>query len=239
MRMIGIIGGMSEQATTLYYAHLNERTRLQFGGLRQAPCIIWSVDFQEILDLAQQGRWDKIAGILGNAGKKLEAAGAEVLIIAANTMHKVADEVQSMVSIPLLHIADVTADAIKKAGFSHPGLLATRATIEQEFYLGRLRKQFGLNVIIPNEIDRAEVQHVIFDELCKGIVRSESKANYLRIISRLREQGADSLILGCTEIGMLLAPEDVSLPMFNTAFLHANAALDFAMADQAEVSMVR
>jgi aspartate racemase len=238
MRMIGIIGGMSEQATALYYAHLNERTRLLFGGLRQAPCIIWSVDFQEILELAQQGRWDKIGNILGNAGKKLEAAGAEVLIIAANTMHKVADDVKSMVNIPLLHIADVTAAAIKKAGFSRPGLLATRVVTEQEFYVGRLREQFGLDVIIPNEIDRTEVQRAIFDELCKGIVRPASKASYLRIISRLSEQGADCLILGCTEFGMLLAPEDVNLPMFNTAFLHVNAALDFAMAGRAQVSVV-
>jgi aspartate racemase len=228
MRTIGIIGGVSEQSTAIYYARLNEQSRLRCGRLTQVPCIIWSLNFEEIHQLQQKNDWASIGALLADTGKLLVKAGAECLIIAANTLHKVADLVASTVDVPLLHVADITASAIKAAKLSKPILLATRYTMEQNFYVDRLRSR-ELDILIPEESERIEIHRIIFDELCKGIVTPESKKSYLQIIERMKKQGADCAILGCTEIGMLLKQQDVSLPLFDTAILHADAALEWSL----------
>lgn len=230
--MIGIIGGMSEQSTAIYYARLNEQSRLRRGGLSQAPCILWSFDFEEIVKLQCSGEWEMLAAKLADAARKLVAAGAECIVIATNTMHKVADAVANAVQVPFIHVVDVTAHAIKKAGLSKPVLLATCYTMEQDFYVERLRS-CGLDVRIPDEAERREIHRIIFQELCKGIVKPESKKCYLAVIERMKNQGADCAILGCTEIGMLLKQEDAPLKLFDTAFLHADAALEWSMSEAA------
>ncbi len=230
MKTIGIVGGMSCESTALYYERLNAQARARLGGLHSAECVIWSVDFAEIEEMQASGDWAAAAARLVDVARRLEDAGAEVLVLATNTMHKVADAIESVVTVPFVHIADATADAIVDAEFSRPGLMATAYTMEQDFYVGRIRKRYGLDVRVPGDDDRAETHRIIYDELCKGVRLDESRDIYRAIARRLVEGGADSLILGCTEVGMLLGEGDVAVPVFDTTLIHADRALDLALA---------
>lgn len=227
MRLLGLIGGMSWESTAIYYRHLNELVRERLGGLHSARLLLWSVDFAEIAALQHDGRWDAAGERLIEAARRLEAAGAAGLVLCTNTMHKLAEPLQAAVGIPLLHIADATGAAIRAVGRSRPALLATRFTMEQPFYAGRLRERFGLDPLVPDEAGRAEIHRIIYEELCRGIVTDASRRGALRCIDRLRGQGADGVILGCTELTMLLGPDDVDLPLFDTTRVHAEAALRF------------
>lgn len=229
MRTIGIIGGMSAESTAIYYRLINEDVRARLGGHHSAKLILWSVDFAEIEAMQRAGAWDQAGQVLAAAARRLEGAGADAVLIAANTMHKVADAVAAAVAVPLLHIADATAAAINERGCRRPLLLATRYTMEHDFYRGRLRERHGIEATIPDQEGRAMVHGVIFDELVKGMISPVSRQRYLGVIAAARRDGADSVIFGCTEIGMLLAPSDVPAPVFDTAVLHAKAAVDFAL----------
>jgi aspartate racemase len=233
MKTIGIIGGMSCESTALYYERLNGLVRTRLGGLHSARVIVWSFDFADIAALQAQGRWDDAAAALADAGKRLEGAGAEVVLLATNTMHKVFDTVQAGVSVPMLHIADATGAAIARAGLKRPGLIATAFTMEQDFYVGRLRERFGLDVRVPDAEDRSLVHGIIYDELCRGRVAADSRATFERVAGRLIEGGADCIILGCTEVTMLLGTGNVSVPVFDTTSIHVAAAVDAAL-DHAE-----
>ncbi|MET0220966.1 MAG: aspartate/glutamate racemase family protein [Tardiphaga sp.] len=232
MRTIGLIGGMSWESTAVYYRRLNEQVRTQLGGLNSADILMRSINFDAIVSLQKQGRWDEASDVLAGIARGLETGGAGCILICTNTMHKLADDVQRAVSIPLLHIADVTGAAVKAAGLQRPLLLATRYTMEQDFYLQRLRDGFDLDPVVPDEADRIAIHDIIFDELCQGIVRGESRARYLDAIARGKAQGADGVILGCTEICLLIGPEHCDLPVFDSTMLHADAALLFAMAEE-------
>lgn len=229
MKTIGLIGGMSWESTQGYYRIINEQVKARLGGLHSAKIVLNSVDFDPIEKLQHRGDWEATAQILSEAARSVEAGGADCVLICTNTMHKVAPQVAESVSIPLLHIADATAAAIKAQGLSRVGLLGTGFTMEQDFYKGRLREQHGLDVLIPNEVDRALVHRVIYEELCLGRIEPDSKAEYLRVIAQLAEQGAEAVILGCTEIGLLVQQADSSLPLFDTCELHACSAVDFAL----------
>ncbi len=229
MKTLGLIGGMSWESTTIYYRLLNEGAKARRGGLHSAPLLLWSFDFAEIAQGQAAGDWKTLAARMVDAGKRLEGAGAQALVICTNTMHKLAPEVAAAVTIPLLHIADATAAAIKPTPSRRPLLLATRYTMEQDFYKGRLAQHHGIAPMVPDDADRALIHRVIYEELCQGVVRPQSKAAYLSVIAKLREQGADGVILGCTEVCMLIGPGDVDLPVFDTTALHAQAALDFAL----------
>jgi aspartate racemase len=230
MMMIGLIGGMSWESTSVYYRRLNEQVRARLGGLHSADILLRSVDFQAIVELQTSGDWQQAADVMTTIAQELERAGAACLLICTNTMHKLADSVQRAISIPLLHIADVTAEAVTAARVKRPLLLATRYTMEQDFYLERLRRGHGLAPIVPCAQDRADVHDIIFKELCCGIVRDDSRRRYLEVVERGRAQGADGVILGCTEIGLLIGPRHIDLPVFDSTLLHADAAVDFAMA---------
>jgi aspartate racemase len=232
MQTIGLIGGMSWESTAVYYRRLNEQVRMQLGGLNSADILMRSINFDAIVSLQKQGRWDEASAVLADIARGLETGGAGCILICTNTMHKLADDVQRAVSIPLLHIADVTGAAVKAAGLKRPLLLATRYTMEQEFYLQRLRDGFGLDPVVPEEADRIAIHDIIFDELCQGIVRDESRTRYVEAIARGKAQGADGVILGCTEICLLIGPEHCDLPVFDSTMLHADAALAFAMSKE-------
>ena len=227
MRTLGLIGGMSWESTAIYYRLLNELARERLGGLHSARLVLWSVDFAEIAELQHAGNWAAAGAVLVDAGRRLRAAGAEALVLCTNTMHKLAGELAA-VDLPLLHIADATAAAVLATPCRRPALLATRFTMEQDFYLGRLRER-DLRPLVPDEAGRTLVHDIIYQELCRGIVRPESKAAYLAEIECLRGSGADGVILGCTEIGMLIGQDDLDLPVFDTTRLHAEAAMDFAL----------
>jgi aspartate racemase len=228
VRIIGLIGGMSWESTAEYYRLLNELTRERLGGLHSSRCIVYSVDFAEIERLQVAGEWERAGQALAEAAKALEAAGAELLLICTNTMHKVADQVTDAVSVPLLHLADTTAAAVRAAGRKTVGLLGTAFTMEQDFYRGRLAEH-GLEVLIPEPADRDMVHRVIYDELCQGIIRPESRAAYRRVIDELVSRGAEGVILGCTEIELLIWPDDSPVPVFPTTRLHVEAAVDAAL----------
>jgi aspartate racemase len=230
MRTIGLIGGMSWESTAWYYRLLNELTRDRLGGLHSAKCVLYSVDFAEIEQLQTEGRWTEAGEVLAAAARAVEAAGAQLVLICTNTMHKVADEVAAAVSVPLLHLADTTADAVLKAGLTKVGLLGTAFTMEQDFYRGQLARR-GLDVLVPGAAGRAVVHRVIYKELCLGIVREESRAAYRDVIAELAARGAEGVILGCTEIELLVRPEDSVVPLFPTTTLHAQAAVTAALAD--------
>ncbi|MDH6573642.1 aspartate racemase [Streptomyces sp. SAI-117] len=230
MKTIGLIGGMSWESTAEYYRLLNEFTRERLGGLHSARCVLYSVDFAEIEQMQVQGRWAEAAEILAEAARSLEAAGADLMLICTNTMHKVADAVEAAVSIPLLHLADATADAVRAAGLSRVGLLGTAFTMEQDFYRGRLEAG-GLHVYIPGSEQRTVVHRIIYDELCLGVVKDESRAAYQKVMEDLVAFGAEGIILGCTEIELLIGPADSPVPVFPTARLHAAAAVDAALSD--------
>jgi len=229
MKVIGLIGGMSCESTAHYYKHLNDRVRAQLGGLHSAEILMWSVDFAPIAQMQDENRWQDAGAYLAGIGRRLERAGAGVLVLATNTMHKVADAIEASTSIPLIHIADATAKKIRAAGKRKPALLATKFTMEQDFYTGRLREKLGLEVVVPDQADRALVHQVIYDELCLGRVTDSSRQVFVDVALRLASRGADCLILGCTEVAMLLDESNAPLPIFDTALIHAEAAADFAL----------
>lgn len=229
MKTLGLLGGMSWESTIPYYRIINETVRERLGGLHSARLILYNVDFHAIERLQQAGAWDDAGRILADAARSLEAAGAEGLALCTNTMHKVAVAIEAAVTIPLLHIADPTAAAVKQAGLGTVGLLGTRFTMEQDFYRSRLTAQHGLTVIVPGPADREIVHRVIYEELCQGAIRAESRAHYREIMQRLVEAGAEGLILGCTEIALLVGPDDAPVPLFDTTDLHARAAAAWAL----------
>ena len=231
MKTLALIGGMSWESTLPYYRIINETVRERLGGLHSARLLLYSVDFHDIERLQQAGAWDEAGRMLADAARSLEAAGAEGLALCTNTMHKVAAAIEAAVTIPLLHIADPTAAAVKAAGLQTVGLLGTRFTMEQDFYRGRLMERHGLRVLIPDPADREIVHRVIYDELCQGDLRAESRTQYRRIMQRLVEKGAEGMILGCTEIALLVGPEDAPVPVFDTTRLHARYAATWALDD--------
>lgn len=228
MKTIGLIGGMSWESTVTYYQLINETVKQQLGGLHSAKILMYSVDFAEIEEYQAQGKWAESAEVLAQAAVNLETAGADFLLICTNTMHKVAPQVQSRVSIPLIHIAEATADALKAEGITTVGLLGTKYTMTQDFYKQKLIDA-GISVVIPDEAGVELVNHVIYDELCLGIVKEESRQSYTAIIEQLRSRGAQGVILGCTEIGLLISQADTSLPVFDTTRIHAEKAALFAL----------
>lgn len=228
MKTIGLIGGMSWESSSEYYRIINEEVKLRLGGYHSAKCILYSVDFEEIETLQRKSEWGKAAQILKDVARSLELAGADFIIICTNTMHKVANEIQLGIRIPILHIADLTAQQILLSGIKTIGLLGTRYTMEQDFYKSRLEVQ-GIKVLVPKESDRAVVNTVIYNELCFGQVSDESRARYKKIIQDLIEQGAGGIILGCTEIGLLVKAQDSIVPIFDTTILHAKGAVDLAL----------
>jgi len=229
MKTIGMIGGMSWESSIEYYRIINETTKARLGGLHSARSIMYSVDFAEIETLQLQNRWEDAARILITAAKSIEGAGADFLLICTNTMHKLASEVQAQIYIPLLHIADATAQQVRSAGLKKIALLGTRFTMEEEFYKGRLAHQYALDVITPDPVDMETVHRVIYDELCLGKIEPSSGQRYSDIIGRLVAVGAQGVILGCTEIGLLVKQRDYKIPLFDTARIHAEAAVDFAL----------
>ena len=230
MKTIGLIGGMSWESTAVYYRLLNEIVRARLGGLHSAELLLWSFDFQEIEACQAAGRWDRATARMVEAARRLARGGAELLLICTNTMHKMAPEVQAAVPIPLLHIADATAAPIKRRGLGRVGLLATAYTMEQDFYRGRLEAEHGLEVLVPDAAGRKAVHEIIYDELCRGVIRAESKARYQEVVANLLAEGAEGVILGCTEVGLLIQEGDVPAPVFDTTQLHAEAAVDAALA---------
>lgn len=229
MKTIGILGGMSAASTQLYYAEMCKLTRERLGGLHSPQLLIRSLDFAEIEELQARSAWADAGQILNAEAKALERGGADFLVLATNTMHKLADQMMTGVGIPLLHIAEATAQAICAAGLKRPGLMATAFTMEQTFYTDKLRDA-GLSPVLPDADDRAEVHRIIYQELCKDITTEASRAEYIAIADRLGEAGADCLILGCTEVGMLLNAQNVSLPVFDTTEIHCAAAIEVALA---------
>jgi aspartate racemase len=230
MRMIGLIGGMSWESSAEYYRILNQGVRDRCGPTASARCLLWSFDFAEIEALQHAGDWDGLTARMVDAGRRLAAGGADFLLICTNTMHRMADAVQAAVGLPLLHIADPTAERVKAAGFRTVGLLGTAFTMEQDFYKGRLAARHGLDVMVPDAEDRATVHRIIYEELVAGKIVPESRAAYRRIIARLAQDGAEAIILGCTEIMLLVGPADSPVPIFDTTAIHAEAAVEIALA---------
>ena len=229
MKMIGLIGGMTWESTVIYYQLINRSSRDQLGGLHSARCLLWSFDFAEIEADQAKGDWDTATEKMIGAAKSLELAGADCIVICTNTMHKMASAIEENISIPLIHIADATATAIKGSAAKNPLLLGTRYTMEQDFYKGHLKSKHDIQTLIPNDSDRTLIHDIIYDELGKGIVTAASKQVYLDVIQRAIEQGADGVILGCTEITLLVNQDDLDIPVFDTTFLHAKASLEFAL----------
>lgn len=229
MKTIGLIGGMSWESTIPYYRQINETIKERLGGLHSAKIILYSVDFHDVERLQHAGNWEAAGQLLADAARALESAGADFLVLCTNTMHKVGPAIEAAVRIPLFHIADPTAAAIKQAGFSKVGLLGTRFTMEQDFYRDRLRERHGLQVLIPGQEDRDIVHRVIYQELCLGEVVPESRVQYRRIMADLAAQGAEAIILGCTEISLLVSQHDSALPLFDTTGIHARKAAEWAL----------
>jgi aspartate racemase len=230
VKTIGLIGGMSWESSIEYYRIINETAKTKLGGLHSAKSIMYSLDFAEIELLQSQGRWEESAQLMVAAGQSLERAGADFIVLCTNTMHKLADEIQKNIRIPLLHIADVTAQKIRAAGLRKIGLLGTRFTMEQGFYKGRLIDNYDLEVLTPGSLERETIHRVIYEELCQGIVKEESRQKYLSIMEKLVQAGAEGIILGCTEIELLVHDGDSPVPLFPTAKIHAIAAVEYALA---------
>lgn len=228
METIGMIGGMSWESSAEYYRLMNEEVKRQLGGLHSAKCILYSVDFQEIEHYQARGEWDKAGQVLGEAAQSLEKAGADFIIICTNTMHKVIDIIQGEIDIPILHIADATAHQITEAGLQKVALLGTKYTMEQDFYKARI-EGFGIDVLVPQNEERIEINRIIYEELCLGQMETTSKEYYLQVIEDLVNSGAQGIILGCTEIGLLIKQEDVNVPVFDTTVIHARAAVNRAI----------
>ncbi len=231
MKTLGLIGGMSWESTVPYYRMINEHVKQQLGGLHSAKLFLYSVDFFEIEKLQMAGDWQQAGEILGNAANALACAGAEVIVVCTNTMHKVADDIERIGGLPLLHIADATAEKIKGQGLRKIGLLGTRFTMEQDFYRGRLQDIHQIEVVTPDEADRVIVHRIIYEELCLGIVNDASREEYRQIIAKLELQGVEGIILGCTEITLLVGAADASVPVFDTTAIHALAAAEFSLKD--------
>ncbi len=229
MRTVGLLGGMSWESSALYYRLLNEAVRDRLGGLHSARCVLLSVDFAEIERLQVTGAWDRAGQLLAADAQALQAAGADVVLLCTNTMHRVADALTDVLGVPLLHIGDVTAEAVRAAGLDRVGLLGTAFTMEQPFLVDRLAAH-GLEVLVPGADDRAEVHRVVYEELCLGVVREESRRRYREVVGRLAARGAQGVVLGCTEIELLIGPGDVELPVFPTTRLHVDAAVAAALA---------
>ena len=228
MKTIGLIGGMSWESTALYYQHINREVARRLGGLRSAPLNLISLDFEHVATMQRQGQWSGLSTLLQKAAQDLEHNGAEAVLICTNTMHRMADEVQACIQVPLLHIADITARAVRQAGLHKVGLLGTRFSMEQPFLVERLATQ-GLECLVPGEAGRAEVHRVIFEELCRGQVLQGSRQRLIAEVQALAARGAQGVILGCTELAMILQPGDGGLPGFDTTALHALAAVDFCL----------
>jgi aspartate racemase len=229
MKTIGLLGGMSWESSLEYYRVINEEVKRRVGGLHSADCLMYSFDFAEIEARQMSGAWDELTQMMIAGAQRLERGGAECLMICTNTMHKMADDVQKAITIPIIHIADPTAQAIKAQNLSTIGLLGTKFTMQEDFYKGRLIDKHGLNVLVPDADGIAYVNQVIYDELVLGTINDESRKGYVEIINQLAEQGAECVILGCTEIGLLIKQSDTDLPVFDTTTLHALAAVDFAL----------
>ena len=230
MKTIGLIGGMSWESTVPYYRQINEAIKAALGGLHSARIVLYSVDFHDVEQLQQAGDWEAAGKLMAAAARALQAAGADFLVLCTNTMHKVVPAIEDAVHIPLLYIADPTAEAITRAGYTRVGLLGTRFTMEQAFYRDRLSERHGLQVMIPSPADRDRVHCVIYGELCLGTVSSDSRNEYRRIIADLVAQGAQAVILGCTEISLLIGPADSAVPLFDTTAIHARKAAEWALA---------
>lgn len=229
MKTIGMIGGMSWESTLSYYKAINEGVKAALGGLNSAQICLYSVNFEPIEKLQHEGKWDETAQLLAQAAKSVEAGGADFLLICTNTMHKVAPEIEAQISIPILHIADATAKQLQQDGIERVGLLGTRFTMEQEFYKGRLQQQFGIDVLIPDAEQRQQVHRVIYEELCMGTIRPESRAQYVEIVEDLHRRGAQAVILGCTEIALLIQHHDTDVPLYDTTKIHAEQAVQLAL----------
>lgn len=230
MKTIGLLGGMSWESTELYYRWINQGIKKRLGGLHSARIAMVSVDFQEIETLQHHGQWERAGEILTKAAQQIEAVGADFLLICTNTMHKVAPQIEQGIAIPILHLADATAEQIKRKNLKAIGLLGTNFTMEQNFYKGRLTKRHGLQVIVPSDADRQMVHRIIYSELCLGIVKEDSRANYLRIMEQMCEDGAEGIIEGCTEIVMLVQQDHTDIPLFDTTAIHAEATTTLALA---------
>lgn len=229
MKTIGLLGGMSWESTQGYYRIINQGVKQSLGGLHSARILLYSLDFEDIAALQRAGDWEAAGGILADAAVRLESAGAEGLLICTNTMHKVAPVIEQAISIPLLHIADATAEALVSQGVANVGLLGTLFTMEQDFYRGRLHDRYGLNVFIPEPEERRSVNRIIFEELCQGRFEPASKTVLLKIIGKLQKDGADAVILGCTELGMLIEQTDTTVPLLDTTLIHARKAVEFVL----------
>ena len=228
LKTIGLIGGMSWESTATYYKIINETVKEKLGGLHSAKCILYSVDFQEIEECQANGNWEKSGEILGEAAYNLEKAGADFIVICTNTMHKVVNQIKEKISVPILHIAEMTAEKILEKGLKNIALLGTKYTMEQDFYKSKLIEK-GINVIIPDKNDIEIINEVIYDELCLGTINSDSKKKFLEIVDKLRSKGAEGIILGCTEIGLLIKNEDTDVPLFDTAIIHAEQAAIYSI----------
>jgi aspartate racemase len=229
MKTIGLIGGMSWESSLEYYRIINEEVKIKLGGLHSAKCILYSLDFEEIERYQAEGEWESAGKLLGNAAQSLEKAGAEMIVICTNTMHKVINQIEEKVSLPVVHIADSTANQIQKSKISTVGLLGTKYTMEQDFYKKRIEFN-GIKVLVPNEEDRTGINKVIYEELCLGKIQQESRDYYKEVIKRLVDHGAEGIILGCTEIGLLVKPEDSKVPLFDTTRIHAIESVNLALA---------
>ena len=228
LKTIGLIGGMSWESTVTYYKIINEVIKEKLGGLHSAKCVLYSVDFQEIEECQANGNWEKSGEILGEAAYNLEKAGADFIVICTNTMHKVVNQIKEKISIPILHIAEMTAEKILEKGLKNIALLGTKYTMEQDFYKSKLIEK-GINVIIPDKNDIEIINKVIYDELCLGTINSNSKKKFLEIVDKLRNKGSEGIILGCTEIGLLIKNEDTDVPLFDTAIIHAEQAAIYSI----------
>jgi aspartate racemase len=231
MKTIGLLGGMSWESTVSYYKSINEGVKATLGGLNSAKICMYSVNFDEIEKLQHQGRWAETADILSDAALSVEKGGADFILICTNTMHKVVPEIEEKITIPILHIADTTAQKLLEQGVKKVGLLGTAFTMEQDFYKGRLTDKFGIDVVIPDEDDRKQVHNIIYQELCRGEVKEESRAVYRQIIEKLSQQGAEAVILGCTEIALLIQQQHTDVPLLDTTAIHAEAAVRLATSD--------
>lgn len=229
LKIIGLIGGMSWESTLEYYRIINETTKLKLGGLHSSKCIMYSVDFQEIEELQHQNKWDELTDVMVNAAQKLKNGGADFIIICTNTMHKMANDIESKVGIKVLHIAEATGHQIIKNGMKKVGLLGTKFTMEGNFYKEVLKDKFNIDVVIPDEDEREVIHEVIYEELCRGEINDSSKEKYIKIIESLALKGAEGIVLGCTEIPLLIKQKDVSIPVFDTTTIHAISAVEFAL----------
>ena len=230
MKTIGLLGGMSWESSSEYYRILNETVKARLGGFHSADCLMVSVDFAEVESLQHQDKWDELTEMMVAAAKRIEAGGAEILLICTNTMHKMAPEMQAAIQIPLLHIADAAGEAIQAQGLQTVALLGTKFTMEGDFYRQRLHEKFGLDVLIPDAADREIVHNTIYDELVKGVLNPASRQAFVKIIAKLQAQGAQGVVLGCTEIPLLIKQADVAIPVFDTTRIHAEAAAAWALA---------